>query len=60
MQTRGGATARVSQVAAASMEDLAGCATDDLYGWIEDKSGSVLITLVSLNVSASRVANVMR
>ena len=24
-----------------SIEDLAGCATDDLYGWIEDKSGNV-------------------
>jgi N utilization substance protein A len=24
-----------------SIEDLAGCATDDLYGWIEDKSGDV-------------------
>jgi transcription termination/antitermination protein NusA len=25
-----------------SIEDLAGCATDDLYGWIEDKSGTVI------------------
>ena len=24
-----------------SIEDLAGCATDDLHGWIEDKSGNV-------------------
>jgi len=24
-----------------SIEDLAGCATDDLHGWIEEKSGSV-------------------
>jgi transcription termination/antitermination protein NusA len=24
-----------------SIEDLAGCATDDLYGWIENKSGNV-------------------
>jgi transcription termination/antitermination protein NusA len=24
-----------------SIEDLAGCATDDLHGWIEDKSGKV-------------------
>jgi len=24
-----------------SVEDLAGCATDDLYGWIEDKAGDV-------------------
>lgn len=24
-----------------SIEDLAGCATDDLYGWIEQKSGNV-------------------
>ena len=25
-----------------SIEDLAGCATDDLHGWIEDKSGNVI------------------
>jgi transcription termination/antitermination protein NusA len=25
-----------------SIEDLAGCATDDLHGWTEDKSGSVI------------------
>jgi transcription termination/antitermination protein NusA len=24
-----------------SIEDLAGCATDDLYGWTEDKAGDV-------------------
>jgi N utilization substance protein A len=24
-----------------SIEDLAGCATDDLHGWIEEKSGNV-------------------
>jgi transcription termination/antitermination protein NusA len=24
-----------------SFEDLAGCATDDLYGWIDDTSGKV-------------------
>lgn len=24
-----------------TMEDLAGCATDDLCGWVEDKSGSI-------------------
>jgi N utilization substance protein A len=24
-----------------SIEDLAGCATDDLHGWIENKSGNV-------------------
>jgi transcription termination/antitermination protein NusA len=24
-----------------SIEDLAGCASDDLYGWIEEKSGNV-------------------
>jgi transcription termination/antitermination protein NusA len=24
-----------------SIEDLAGCATDDLHDWIEDKSGNV-------------------
>ena len=24
-----------------SIEDLAGCATDDLYGWIEDEAGTV-------------------
>jgi transcription termination/antitermination protein NusA len=24
-----------------SIEDLAGCATDDLYGWIEEESGNV-------------------
>ena len=25
-----------------SIEDLAGCATDDLHGWIEDKSENVI------------------
>jgi N utilization substance protein A len=25
-----------------SIEDLAGCATEDLHGWIEDKSGNVI------------------
>ncbi len=25
-----------------SIEDLAGCATDDLHGWTEDKSGNVI------------------
>jgi hypothetical protein len=25
-----------------TIEDLAGCATDDLYGWVEDKSGSII------------------
>jgi N utilization substance protein A len=24
-----------------TIDDLAGCATDDLFGWIEDKSGAV-------------------
>jgi transcription termination/antitermination protein NusA len=24
-----------------TIEDLAGCATDDLCGWVEDKSGSI-------------------
>jgi transcription termination/antitermination protein NusA len=25
-----------------SIEDLAGCATDDLHGWTEDKSGNLI------------------
>jgi N utilization substance protein A len=25
-----------------SLEDLAGCATDDLYGWIEHNSGNII------------------
>ena len=43
-----------------SIEDLAGCATDDLHGWIENKSGNVTRHAGTLERFAVPVANVMR
>jgi hypothetical protein len=41
-----------------SIEDLAGCATDDLHGWTEEQSGRPLDTLESLIVLQSHAVNV--
>jgi predicted flap endonuclease-1-like 5' DNA nuclease len=41
-----------------SIENLANCASDDLFGWIEEEAGKVTRHKGILHFSGSRVANV--